>query len=167
MDRHCDLHASLSLLPADGEVMFAKVTALVLDPQIAPTLFVAMGQPQTDGADALAPERWWAVHAASLGVVGALYLHEGEVAYCVAPSWQGQGVAVAMLARVCADRRMWGGATMLKAEVMRSNPASIKVLERAGFVFAGLAQRRWRDTRGATAMLRYVWRPSGAAEGSR
>ncbi len=82
--------------------------------------------------------------------IAAMRLRGGDLAYVVAASHRGRGVATRVLTALIAA--LGGGSgTRVSANVQRENNESRKLLERAGFTFRGLT-----PTKGKTpAMLSY------------
>lgn len=65
-----------------------------------------------------------------------------ELGYLLHPAFQGQGLASAALAAFTAYMRA-RGLPSLKADVDPRNAASLRLLERAGFIVTGQASRTW------------------------
>ena len=88
--------------------------------------------------------------------VGAVQFFGRQLAYFLAPSvWQRRGLGSEMVEAVCRHYPPLLGLTRVQASVLRDNVGSRRILEANGFVFAGLATRRWRGMPGIATMLYY------------
>jgi len=106
-------------------------------PQVRSTLKgqSAAGSNQSDGGTDESSE--YAVYRDSSDIViGAIWLCEGRISYFIAPHHWGCGLGGEALSGFCKSSpvRTW----KLDAVVMRSNIASRRILEGAGFQFCGL-----------------------------
>ena len=90
-------------------------------------------------------------------LVGGGRLEAGGISYFVAPSFQGQGLGAVIAGRILlAYARYPAGGNPPQLVVRRENTASVRVAERLGFCFKGLAGR-------SPATLRYVYPPTSWA----
>ena len=60
-----------------------------------------------------------------------------ELGYSVCPEWRGQGYATELATALAAHAARQPGVTCVLAHTAAANPASVRVLERSGFVRAG------------------------------
>lgn len=65
--------------------------------------------------------------------------NEVEIAYYTFPSHEGQGVATRMAQRLV-DLAMENGVTRVKAQTLPVENASVRILKKLGFTFAGTVQ---------------------------
>ncbi|MBA4489792.1 GNAT family N-acetyltransferase [Paracoccus sp. S1E-3] len=73
-------------------------------------------------------------------LIGSIGVHDGEtpsIYYALAPEFAGQGLASEIVPTFCDNVQDWFGLVTLKAEVFQDNPASRRVLEKAGFRVTG------------------------------
>jgi ribosomal-protein-alanine N-acetyltransferase len=71
-------------------------------------------------------------------VVGAAQLFDGEISYCIDPTFWYQGYGYEFVHAICDIARDRLGLKRLFAKVLRDNPRSRRILERLGFLFCGL-----------------------------
>jgi RimJ/RimL family protein N-acetyltransferase len=82
-------------------------------------------------------------------LIGAVFIHAGDLSYFVAPLEWGKGYATEMVGAAIRGTKFPQKVLPLKATLFRSNIASRRLLERLGFVFYGL------ERRSGTAILNY------------
>lgn len=73
-------------------------------------------------------------------LIGSIGVHDGDaplIYYALAPEVAGQGLATEIVPVFCDHVQDWFGLPTLKAEVFQDNPASRRVLEKAGFRVVG------------------------------
>ncbi|MBT2544397.1 GNAT family N-acetyltransferase [Streptomyces sp. ISL-44] len=93
------------------------------------------------------------VGAINLGSIALGPLCSGGVGYWVDQDWNGKGLATAALEEVCRVARDEVGLHRVEAGTLLDNPASQRVLAKAGFEAYGVAPRylhingAWRDHR--------------------
>jgi [ribosomal protein S5]-alanine N-acetyltransferase len=101
------------------------------------------------------------VHAPATVVAGGGYFGppspEGvvELGYSVCPEWRGRGYATELASALAAHAARQPGLTAVIAHCTTANPASIRVLERSGFVRSGAGE--------APGTLRFVFAPRASA----
>jgi RimJ/RimL family protein N-acetyltransferase len=100
-------------------------------------------------------------NAASGGIVGFLTFDDGRITYAVAGDWRRRGVASALVQGACRRAQRLGFAGGVFALVDRSNEASRRVLETAGFRFIGLTRAGDLHS-GAHVALGYRWQHTPA-----
>ncbi|WP_241295576.1 GNAT family N-acetyltransferase [Burkholderia stabilis] len=120
--------------------------------------------PLFDGIESAHPEsirRLAIVDTASGALAGTIGLHtvstvnrSAEIAYDLAPSHWGRGIASALCASVTAWAFAEGGFMRLQGVVLTSNAGSVRVLQKCGYRYEGLlrAYRMVRGTPGDFAM---------------
>lgn len=155
-------------LPADAP----RIAQLACDPAIA-RMTTRMPYPYgLDDAEAfiertrvqdLSRDVTFLVEADGEGPVGMLgFFTEGpvgpEFGYWFGRAWWGRGYATeAAEAALDWAHRIWGKRAIL-AGFFADNPASRRVLEKAGFLHTGVVEQRWSEARGAEAPTRLmVW----------
>ena len=164
-DRLDLLTATLRITPCDADAARA-IARIAADPRVGMPYSVgrcAAGAGAEDAAHWLqGPDDWTSARRLRLAVrlhdgqpVGALQFVGQELGYFLAPSTWRQGLGREMVAAVCRHYPPLLGLARVHASVLRDNVASRRVLEAAGFVFAGLATRRWRGMPGMATMLYY------------
>lgn len=85
----------------------------------------------------------WAIRDASeelIGAIGFMHLrpgHRAEIGYWLAQPFWGRGIATRAVAELCAFGFAEHGLLRVYAHVFEMNPASARVLEKAGFVLEG------------------------------
>ncbi|NHF72742.1 GNAT family N-acetyltransferase [Paracoccus xiamenensis] len=73
-------------------------------------------------------------------LIGSIGVHDGDapsIYYALAPEVAGQGLGSEIVPVFCDTVQDWFGLETLKAEVFQDNPASRRILEKAGFVVTG------------------------------
>jgi RimJ/RimL family protein N-acetyltransferase len=121
-----------------------------------------------------APDHWGQTHAETwcgrgptlLGVaarernsgrvIGAVQFEGNWLAYLVDPELWGRGFGGEMVTACVAQVPALLSLHELQTSLLRENRASQRIVERAGFQFAGLAQVRWGAC-AARAVLHYRW----------
>ena len=86
---------------------------------------------------------------------------EVEIAYSLLPDWQGQGIATAAVQRIVALASLTGLSRSVVASVEAANSASLRVLDKAGFVYEQPVERAGEPM----ALYRLVFRPEPWGEG--
>jgi RimJ/RimL family protein N-acetyltransferase len=86
------------------------------------------------------------------GLAGVLGLHPDHLSYAIAPALWGQGLGGEMVSAACDALAPAAGMHRLSARVQRDNLRSRRLLESAGFRFAGLVPTFERP---AVAALQY------------
>jgi RimJ/RimL family protein N-acetyltransferase len=165
----------LVLRPSD-EAAAARLVALLREPEIVGSYSLAVRGEAPDRraqADWTQRPRDWATHrrlvlaaheAEGDGVVGMVRLDRTSLSYFVDPARWGRGYAGAMVAVACGPVAVSLGLARVEAEVLRDNHRSRRVLERAGFRFAGLAQRLWAGLPASVAVLQFERAIEGAPD---
>ncbi|MEO6788745.1 MAG: GNAT family N-acetyltransferase [Chthoniobacteraceae bacterium] len=97
---------------------------------------------------------WVARERGSGRVTGAVQFAGDNLGFFVSPDAWGQGYGREMVLACCERLPARLGLTELEATVMRENVASRRILERAGFAFAGLHTEP-RPRLGVLTLLRY------------
>lgn len=118
-----------------------------------------------------APDRAWAIDATPIGgaeLVGVILLKRGcDIGYWVGPPYWNTGYASEALTALVRHLLAEPARNVLRAEVFLDNPASARVLERAGFVACGMAERhsvaRGKATPARLYRLDRATLPAGAA----
>lgn len=121
------------LAPADIDAALA----LMLQPQVRELLFA--GPPVTP--ETLRQRAYFVARLQLSGpLVGVLGLHAEGLSYAIDPALWGRGLGRELLATACHTLAPAAGLRPLRALVRRDNLRSRRLLERAGFRFAGLRQ---------------------------
>jgi RimJ/RimL family protein N-acetyltransferase len=108
-----------------------------------------------------------ATDAGSGEVVGCVHLIGDHLSYFVAPAHWGQGYGGAMVAAFMARHAGWERRDAIYTTVVRENLASRRILEKAGFRFAGVFNARSGAHAPDRTMLEYVCQktmPAAAAK---
>jgi RimJ/RimL family protein N-acetyltransferase len=148
--------ARLVLAPcndADGAVL----EAIAAEPRVAHQLWV--GLPGRLRAELARPGQVpgalrLCARAADGAVIGFVQCVGGQLSYFIRPDAWGQGLGSEMVEAVCALPAM--RQAVIRAEVMRENLASRRILERAGFRYVSMFLRPWTGRPGRATMLAYV-----------
>lgn len=149
---------TVRLAPARDEGVLDQLRLIACDTRVAATLFrdrssVDFFAPPP-GARSAAQPRHFAAHDATTGhVVGGASFVMDELCYFVAPDQWRRGYGKE-IARAALREAPLLGLDCVRLNIQRSNAASIRVAEGAGFVFAGI----WYRPPGCDAFLRYVRR---------
>ena len=132
--------------------------ALMLHPQVRGPLFMG---PHPLSAEILLQRTYFVGRLQRGGpLVGVLGLHAEGLSYAVDPELWGRGLGREMLRIACHALAPAAGLACLQALVQRDNVRSRRLLERAGFRFAGVVGP---PLAGAAAVLRYAYRISPPA----
>jgi RimJ/RimL family protein N-acetyltransferase len=130
--------------------------AIAADPRVAQAYWV--GRPGRLRATFARPEQQQGAlrlcaRTADGVVLGLVQCTGGQLSYFLRPDAWGRGYGTEMVAAACAspELRMAG----IRAEVIRENLASRRILERLGFRFSTIYQRAWSGRPGRVAMLVY------------
>jgi RimJ/RimL family protein N-acetyltransferase len=144
------------VLTACSEADADALEAIAADPRVAQQLWVGR------------PGRLWAagprpgqapdtlrlcLRAADGAVLGLVQCIGGQLSYFLHPDAWGQGLGAEMVAAACTLPAL--RLTRIRAEVIRENLASRRILEHTGFRFAAIYQRAWSGRPGRVAMLVY------------
>lgn len=86
-------------------------------------------------------------------VVAYAKICDGQLGYAVAPAFWRHGLATALVLAVCIREVESRPQSIVRAEVLRENIASVRVLEKTGFRFRGLRPVSLHGRRGTLAML--------------
>jgi len=86
--------------------------------------------------------------------MGGIFFAKGYFSYFVAPNYWAQGFGFEMVSASLAAAPVLG-LQMLTTFVVRENFASRRILEKCGFVFAGLTSHQSLGTQARMATLRY------------
>lgn len=139
-------------LDALGLQDLPEIQAIALRPDVARWLFdPTQAERMWPGADTKAA---MAIRLSTCGaLLGGVSIDAGGLSYFVHPDFQGNGYASEALAGFCGYVRQNSPGARLRAEVQRTNLASIAVLERTGFRFAGLVRAHGHRNLPALAYL--------------
>lgn len=165
--------ARLVIRPSDPGTA-AELRLLLADPRVAEPYF-GCSNPTERRAQArpwVQSEHDWtqrslltlSVRARAAGMlVGAVRFDHGRLSYLVNPRYwrQGYGAEMVRACCLCAQRDL--GLDELHANVIRENFGSRRILEGAGFVFAGLMPRDEQGHSSAVTILRYLLHARAAA----
>lgn len=145
----------------------AQLAAMLSDPRVHEPFF-AHGR--RDGIEARL-EEWrrlagaggenllFAVTGVESGeVVGCIHLIGAHLSYFVAPAHWGRGFGGEMVAAFMERHARWDEREAIYTTVVRENLASRRILEKAGFAFAGVFNARSGANATGRAMLEYVCR---------
>ena len=133
------------LRAVDGDAR-GPIDAMASDPAIADTFFEY-------GIAALDAEILFAVtRRRDPSVIGAVCLDQGRIGFFIKPELWARGYARDAVSAFCTALAA-SGVEFVEAVLIRENVASLRVLERAGFRFCGLAPRRIGPGTGHTTLL--------------